>query len=403
MRLLIVVQRYGTDIAGGSEQAARLFATQLVGRGHDVEVLTSCAETYVDWANFYDPGIEELDGVVVNRLPVSRPRLDRFFGPLNARVVYGTKPVPLHLQRQWMKEQGPHLPGLTGWIEQRANGFDATIFFTYLYFTSWAGIPAAWHRSPIIFHPTAHDEPPLYLPLFDSAFRMASAFAYFTHEEEALVARRFRVRSPGAVIGIGQDLRSTADPAGFRAVHSLIDVPYLLYVGRVDPGKGSDELFDYFTTYKARNPGPLRLVIVGDPVKPLPLHPDVIVTGFVDDGTKDAAMAGAVALVHPSYFESFAMNLTETWTQRRPALVQGRCAVLDGQARRAGGGIPYRGFAEFEAAVDCLLDAPNLQRLLGEQGRGYVEANYRWDVVLDRYEALLEETAAAFARTNRSA
>jgi glycosyltransferase involved in cell wall biosynthesis len=295
-----------------------------------------------------------------------------------------------------MKEQGPYLPDLGGWIEQRAESYDATIFFTYLYFTSWAGISAAWRRSPIVFHPTAHDEPPLYLPLFDPIFRMATAFSYFTHEEEALVARRFRVRAPGSVIGIGQEIRSPTDPAEFRAAHSLVDVPYLVYVGRVDPGKGSDELFDYFTTYKSRNPGPLRLVIVGDPVKPLPLHPDVIVTGFVDDGTKDAAMAGAVALVHPSYFESFAMNLTEAWTQGRPALVQGRCAVLAGQARRAGGGIPYRGFAEFEAAVDSLVDEPNLQRRLGERGRSYVEANYEWDVVLDRYEELLERTIAEF-------
>jgi glycosyltransferase involved in cell wall biosynthesis len=366
VRLLVVVQRYGSEIAGGSEQAARLYATQLVGRGHDVDVLTSCARSYVDWANEYAAGREELEGVTVHRLPVARVRRDRFFGPLNGRAVYGNKPVPVHLQRQWMQEQGPLVPGLAGWIEERAGGYDATIFFTYLYFTAWSGIPAAWHRAPIVFHPTAHDEPPLYLPLFDPMFRMASAFAYFTEEEADLVAERFRVRAPGAVIGIGQDLDVGADPAAFRAAHGLGDAPYLLYVGRVDPGKGSDELYDFFVAYKSRNPGPLRLVIVGEPVKPLPPHPDLTVTGFVDDDVKNSAMAGALALVHPSYFESFGMN-------------------------------PYRGYGEFEAAVDRLSGDPGLQRRLGEQGRRYVEDNYRWDVVLDRYQDLLDRAVADFA------
>lgn len=398
MRLLLVVQRYGREIAGGSEQAARLYATQLVGRGHQVEIITSCARSYVDWANEYPPGTEELEGVVVHRLPVARPRDDRFFGPLNARVVYGNKPVPMHLQERWMTEQGPYLPELASWIQQRAHGYDAVIVFTYLYFSAWAGTAAAWKRAPIIFHPTAHDEPPLYLPLFDPMFRMATAFSYFTEEEAALVARRFRVRAPGAVIGIGQDLQATADPDLFRTHYQLGDIPYLLYVGRVDPGKGSDELYDYFVTYKERNPGLLRLVIVGDPVRPLPAHPDITVTGFVDDGMKQAAMAGAAALVQPSYFESFAMNLTESWIHSRPALVQGRCAVLDGQVRRAGGGLPYCGFAEFEAAVDRLAADPDLQRRLGEQGRRYVEDNYDWDVVLDRYQDLIDRAVAAFAR-----
>src|SRR5207248_9698305 len=137
---------------------------------------------------------------------------------------------------------------------------------------------------------------------------------------------------------------------------------YLLYVGRVDPHKGSTELFDYFVTYKARNPGPLVLVVVGDPVLPLDAHADVISTGFVDEETKRAAMRHALALVHPSYFESFSLVLCEAWVEGTAALVQGRCDVLNGQARRSGGAIPYTGFAEFEAAVDCIWSDPPLRR-----------------------------------------
>jgi len=97
--------------------------------------------------------------------------------------------------------------------------------------------------------------------------------------------------------------------------------------------------------------------------------------------------------VHPSYFESFAMVLTEAFAQRRPALVQGRCAVLRGHAHRSGAALPYTGFVEFEAAVDALVSSPELGDALGRAGRRYVEREYDWDVVMDRYERVLTRVA----------
>jgi glycosyltransferase involved in cell wall biosynthesis len=113
---------------------------------------------------------------------------------------------------------------------------------------------------------------------------------------------------------------------------------------------------------------------------------------------KRNAIAGSLALVHPSYFESFSMILTETWALSRPALVQGRCAVLAGQVSRSGGGISYRGYAEFEAAVDLLLENRDLGEQLGRLGRSYVERTYEWDKVLSRYEEVLAESEAIGAR-----
>ena len=212
-----------------------------------------------------------------------------------------------------------------------------------------------------------------------------------------LVERRFRPRRPYEVVGVGIDVERHEgyDGDAFRAAFGLGDRPYLLFVGRVDPAKGSEELLDYFAAYKKRNPGPLALAIVGDPVRPLDPHPDVIVTGFVDDGLKQSALAGALALVQPSYFESFSMILSEAWAHRKPALVQGHCEVLDGQCRRSGGGIPYRGFAEFEAAVDLLADDTALRARLGAAGRRFVEERYTWDAVLDRYERLVRTARQA--------
>ena len=395
MRILFVVQRYGHEVGGGAELHCRQFATHLADRGHDVEALTSCAVSYLTWENHYAPGTEALDGVVVHRLPVSSPRNFRFFSPLDARAVWGNKPVPLFLQEAWMRAQGPVIPELAPWLLDHSERFDVVVFFTYLYYTTWAGLPAAAALRPTVLHPTAHDEPPLYLPLFSLTVRHASAFAFSTEEESRLFSGRFRVARPSSVIGIGTDLDVDADGDQFRSAYGLEEDPYLLFVGRVDPHKGSDELYDFFTTYKELNPGPLRLVFLGDAVKPLPSHPDVITTGFVDDSVRLSAMAGCRALVQPSYFESFSMVLSEAWVMRKPALVQGHCEVLVGQALRSEGAIPYKGFAEFEAAVNLLQDSPKVAEGLGARGRAYVEARYSWGTVMTNYEELLASTAIA--------
>src|SRR5712692_2860930 len=203
---------------------------------------------------------------------------------------------------------------------------------------------------------------------------------------------------PSTVTGLGVELDtavSGTDVAAYRAgVPGLGERPYLVYVGRVDPGKGSVELFDFFAAYKRRNPSDLALVVVGDPVEPMPPHPDIFITGFVAEPTKRAAMGGGLALVQPSYFESFSLVLIEAWALSKAALVQGRCDVLEGHARRSGGGIPYRGFAEFEAAVDLLVGDPGLAAALGRQGRRYVERHFDWDRIIERYEDFLDRIGA---------
>ena len=106
MKLLYSVQRYGADVVGGSEAAARMFAEHLVERGHDVHVLTSCALSYVDWANVLPPGTEEINGVTVHRLPVADLRRPEKFGPLHGWMIAGPRPSPLFEQQRWAKQIG---------------------------------------------------------------------------------------------------------------------------------------------------------------------------------------------------------------------------------------------------------------------------------------------------------
>jgi len=397
MHLLYVVQRYGESIAGGAEQHCREMAERMARRGHTVEVATTCAQSYVDWANAYEPGVSEISGVTVHRFPVAVPRDNLLFNELNRRMVTGRGSRPLPVQQEWMRMQGPWSPELISWLERSATRFDCVICFTYLYWTTVAALDALAGVVPLVLHPTVHDEPPLRLSLFDAEFRRPDAFALSTVEEIDLIKRRFHLDPAGAVVGIGVDVQP-GDPARFRAAYGLGDLPYLLYAGRVDEGKGAGELLDFFVEYKNRHPGDdVRLVMLGEALMPIPERDDIVVTGFVDYQTRDDALAGALALALPSFFESFSMVLTESFAHGRPALVQGRCAVLRGHADRSNAAVPYVGFAEFEGALEMLLADPGLADAMGRAGLAYVEREYRWDVVLDRYERLLGDTVAAAA------
>ena len=391
LRLLFVVQRYGPEVAGGAELYCRELAARLARRGHHVEVLTSRAVSAHDWADSYPPGESEVDGVRVHRLGVARPRDGAEFESATVRVLWGGTVAPLAEQEAWRRLQGPDLPELVPWLSGTARDFDVVVHFCYLYATTWAGLPISSALAPTVLHATAHDEPAFWLPVFDDLFALPMRYAWSTEEERDLLVRRGAPRS-GSVIGVGVDLDVRGDGRRFRARFGLGERPYVLFVGRVEAGKGSHELVEFFGAYKERHPGPLALVLVG-PVDDPPARPDVVCTGFVDDGVRADALAGALALVQPSFFESFSMVLTESWAQRRPVLVQGHTDVLVGQVRRSGGGLYYRGFAEFEAALELLEVRAALADELGERGRAYAEREYPWDAVLDRYEHLLRRAA----------
>lgn len=401
MRILYTVQRYGEEIVGGSEAACRMFAEELVRRGHDVEVATSCARRYTDWADEYDPGTTEIRGVTVHRLPVVSERFDDVFGPLNGWTIHGPHPMPLFQQQRWMRTMGPELQGYRRWMTERAASFDAVIHMTYMYGTATTGLPVAAGRVPNILQPTAHDEPAIWVRQYDTIVRLADAFLFFTPEERDVVRRRFALEPEGAVVGIGMDIVGPDDPVPFRRQFDIGDDPYVLYVGRIDPAKGAVEACRFFAEYKHRNPGSLRFVLAGDPLVDLPDHPDIQVVGFLDEEMKRSALAGCVAMIQPSYFESFSIVLCEAWLQGRPALVQGRCEVLAGQARRSGGAIPYQGYAEFEAGLDLLVGNRRLADEMGAGGRRYVEDRYRWDAVVDGVESTIELARARFADRRR--
>ena len=97
----------------------------------------------------------------------------------------------------------------------------------------------------------------------------------------------------------------------------------------------------------------------------------------------------------PSYYESLSMVTLEAWAMRIPVLANGRCDVLRGQIVRANAGLYYESYDEFAEALHLLETNRGLRRVLGANGRAYFERHYTWDVVENKYLAMLERLARA--------
>ncbi len=389
LRLGVVVQRYGAAITGGSESLARALATRLAQGGDSVTVFSTCALDYVTWRNELPPGESDDAGVRVRRFAVEEERdlaaFNRYSDELYARTPSRTEEL------EWLRRQGPYVPELVEALGDAAPDCDALLFFTYLYYPTWAGLQAVSARTLLV--PTTHDEPPLRFSIYAEMFARASGFAFLTPPEEALVRSRFDLGSrPAAVAGMGVDLEAAAlaptAAAAFRARHGLRR-PYVLYAGRIDAGKGCAEMLAHFDSYAREFAPAPDLVLLGSLAMELPQRSDVRYLGFVSEEEKRAAFAGASVVICPSPFESLSIVLLEALACRVPVLVNRRSAVLEDHCLRSGGGLFYADGAEFAHALQRLLGDDGLRTAMGESGRRYVEEQYAWPVVLGRYRALI--------------
>jgi glycosyltransferase involved in cell wall biosynthesis len=388
-RVAFVIQRYGPEITGGSESLARAIAERLTA-DYAITVFTSCAIDYVTWRNALPEGTSDVNGVEVRRFrSVAERDLDAF-NAMSEPLYRGPRTAADEIE--WLRRQGPEVPALVEALADEADRFHAVVFFTYLYYPAYWGLRAAPARSVLV--PTTHDEPPLAFSIYDELFARPRAFAFLTGPEEDLVRARFDVAGrPAAVAGIGIEMPLRRDVAAFQARHAL-GGPYALYAGRIDAGKGCAEMIAHYAGYRASG-GTADLVLIGSLAMELPPVPGLRYLGFLSDEDKAAAMAGAAVMVCSSPYESLSIVLLEGFAAGVPGLVNGRSAVLKDHCLRANGGLYYGDAEEFAAALDLLITDDGLRRGLGASGRRYVETQYRWDAVLDRYRALIEAAAAS--------
>ena len=388
-KVAFVTPRYGTQVMGGAETAARQLAEHLRAyTAWESEVHTTCALDPVTWADELEPGDTEVNGVPVHRHLSAHGRLPDFYG-LDGMLRLAPRLATRAQGTRWVDYNGPVSPELVDAVSE--SDADVVAFYPYLYHPTVAAIGRV--RAPAVLHPAAHDEPALYLPVFRGTFGDADGFCFHTAAERKLVERMYPVaEKPQIVLGLGV---GESEGTGRRGgdLTGLGDRPYIVSVGRVDEHKGSKMLAAYFATYKERRPGPLALALVGPVSYEPPPHPDIVVTGPVPEADKWDIVHDALVSVSPSALESFSLVVVEAWVDKVPVVVNAACGPTREHCERSGGGLWFGSYPEFESVLDRLLADEDLRAELGRRGRQYVDGHFQWPVLIRRYDEFLTAVA----------
>ena len=267
-KVAIIVQRYGPDMNGGAEYECRKIA-ELMNDVWEIDVLTTCAKDYMTWKDFYPKGKEMINHVSVHRFPVRKPRNVKKFNSISENVLLF--PHSHEDEIQWMNAQGPDSPSMLEFLVRNKENYHFFIFFTYLYATTFWGLPIVSEKSLLV--PTAHDEPPIYLSIFREFFKKPKGFVFNTLEEKQFLLSLFNLDcTVSDVIGIGiSSPQFTQKDIEFQKSFSS---DYVVYVGRVDASKGCRELFEYWEQYKKNNRSSLKLLLVGGVKMDIPKRED---------------------------------------------------------------------------------------------------------------------------------
>ena len=417
MKLAFIVQRYGTEILGGSEYHCRLIAERLAER-HDVEVLTTCARDYITWRNEYPEGPDRIRGVTVRRFATTETRDIATFNQYSDWIFQNAHTRDDEMT--WLRRQGPWCPGLQDYLKRHHQSYDTLIFFTYLYAPTVLGLSVAPSKSILV--PTAHDEPAIHLGIYKEMFGLPAGVAYNTEVERRFLTTHFPIRALAEdTVGCGVDVLTsdardrpadddsplaetdtsvrryddfqplpphiTERGAMFRRRHRLHG-QLALYGGRIDPGKGCEELIEYFSGYIAEG-GDASLVLMGVKLMKLPDEPFIRFQGLLSERERLHALEAATVVVVPSPYESLSLLALEGFAVGTPILANARSDVLVEHCVQSNAGLFYADRDEFVEALKLLMMDGELRVAMGQNGREYVKKNYRWDVILSKYDRMI--------------
>jgi glycosyltransferase involved in cell wall biosynthesis len=389
MKIAFIIHRYGLEINGGSELHCRWIAERLA-KYNQVDVITTCAKDYISWRNEFPAGEQQVNGVKIRRFPVDKERNIYDFAWQSRKVFRHPESNSEKAELQWLKSEGPYSPKLIEYLVKNQTAYDIFIFYCYRYYLSYHGTSVIPQKSILI--PTAEHDQTIYLNISKKLLNLPKGIIYLTPEEKQIIEQITGNQSiPNAVLGVGIDIPEILHPEDFRDKYR-IDSDYLIYVGRIDPNKGSDRLFQYFQHYvRYQSKKELKLVLLGKSVMKVPKNKQIIHFGYVNDQDKLNAIAASKLFVMPSNYESLCMALLEAWSVGKAVLVNGNCAVLKGHCQRSNGGLYYQSYDEFAAALDYLLIHDAERNQLGIQGQDYIRHNFDWQNIEQGYRDFIQK------------
>ncbi|RHX82195.1 glycosyltransferase family 4 protein [Leptospira yasudae] len=444
-KIAVVSPIFSDKVSGGSEKLIFQFV-ELLASEFEITVLTTRSLDYITWKNsisiqgknfFQETSnsakpilIEERNSSLggkytVLQFTVEKQRNIDKFNKLSKKILEEPSLQNKENVQYWLEEQGPYVPELIQFIESRKSEFDVFFFVSYLYYPLVFGAPLVAEKSIVI--PTFHDEAPAYLPVYKEVLTDQSSYSFNTPEELEVFQNILGFKpSIYSITGMNLDLSRYTDKAksnllersGITGSNAIVSkdkeqvrtkavskkeesptsekVPFLLYVGRVDQGKGFLEMAEWFAEWKKNTELPHKLKIVGKIASKIPNrileNQNIEFLGFVEEQIKLDLLESCVCLINSSPLESFSIVLMEAWLKGKPVLVNGKSDVLKGHCLRSNGGLFYSDQKSFFATLDYILNHPDESMILGKNGKKYVELNFNADTVKEKLLRLIEKT-----------
>mgnify|MGYP000019069406 CR=1 FL=1 len=232
-----------------------------------------------------------------------------------------------------------------------------------------------------------------------------AAATHFTTQSEKKSAGEFSILFPDPFV-----IPNGVDPGFFSLSKDVADMAglpergsYFLFLGRICWSKGLDRLVAALVQAPRA-----RLVIAGEDeglwsalqekAKSNGTLERIRYIGPVQGQHKIALIAGARALVLPSYSESFGMSALEAMACGIPVVVTPETGIAD-HVRAAGAGIVAEGTAEdFGKALRGLMENPGQCKEMGEKGQQYARDCFSWAAIAKATEKKYTEILNGKAR-----
>ena len=242
-------------------------------------------------------------------------------------------------------------PRLLWWLSQHVGRFDVIIINGLWQFQGLGTALVAWlRRRPYIIYVHGMLGPLgkvsgwkyfkklTYWILVEYWVVRSAAFAVFTSDEEARLARGFFPfhRWKQAVVGNGVSLPEAVGPESTARMLSrfpeLAGKSLVLCLGRLHPGKGCDILLKAFAAELVRD-AQYHVVFAGPQSDPdygsalrqlasaLSIAERVTWTGMLTGGDREAIFAMSTVFVSPSHHENFGIAVIEAVARELPAIV----------------------------------------------------------------------------------
>jgi glycosyltransferase involved in cell wall biosynthesis len=127
---------------------------------------------------------------------------------------------------------------------------------------------------------------------------------------------------------------------------------------------------------------------MGVKLMPLPEEPFIRFAGRLSDQERTQALEAATVVVVPSPYESLSLLALEAFAVGTPVLANARSEVLVDHCQKSNAGLYYADRDEFNECLRLLVADQRLRASMGANGREYIRNNYRWDVILAKYDRM---------------